>query len=166
MRATDESTVQGKQNRSVAKRPDFTSVGWSEIQSLFAKARSDVLILLDTCAAASSTMRSQYGTMEAIGACGFESRDPPPGEYSFSNPLIEVLDDWISKRSFSASCLQAEILFQLKLKETKEGGEGKKSEWCTTPIHINYSAKSTFPGIEHVYSSCGLGLRNIPVLGF
>jgi len=128
--------------------PDHASVDWSAIQSLFVKARSDVLILLDTCAAASSTMRSQYGTMEAIVACGFESRAPPPGEYSFTNTLIEVLDDWINKRSFSASCLHAEILFQLKLKETKKGREGKKLEWCTTPIHINYSANSTFPGIE------------------
>jgi len=126
----------------------YASVDWSAIQSLFAKARSDVLILLDTCAAASSTMRSQYGTMEAIVACGFESWAPPPGEYSFTNTLIEVLDDWVNKRTFSASCLHAEILFQLKLKETKKGREGKKLEWCTTPIHINYTADSKLPGIE------------------
>jgi hypothetical protein len=128
--------------------PEYASVDWSAIQSLFAKARSDVLILLDTCAAASSTMRSQYGTMEAIVACGFESRAPPPGEHSFTNTLIEVLDDWIDKRTFSASCLHAEIIFQLKLKETKKGREGKKLEWCTTPIHINYTADSKLPGIE------------------
>jgi hypothetical protein len=128
--------------------PDHASVDWSAIQSLFAKARSDVLILLDTCAAASSTMRSQYGNMEAIVACGFESRAAPPGEYSFTNTLIEVLDDWINKRTFSASCLHAEILFQLKLKETKKGREGRKLEWCTTPIYINYTADSKLPGIE------------------
>jgi hypothetical protein len=67
---------------------------------------------------------------------------------SFTNTLIEVLDDWINKRTFSASCLHAEILFQLKLKETKKGREGKKLEWCTTPIHINYTADSKLPGIE------------------
>jgi hypothetical protein len=128
--------------------PNYASVDWSAIQSLFAKARSDVLILLDTCAAASSTMRSQYGTMEAIVASGFESRAPPPGEYSFTNTLIEVLDDWINKRTFSASCLHAEILFQLKSKETRKGKEGVKLEWCTTPIHINYTQDSKFPGIE------------------
>jgi hypothetical protein len=86
--------------------------------------------------------------MEAIVACGFESRAAPPGEYSFTNTLIEVLDDWINKRTFSASCLHAEILFQLKLKETKKGREGRKLEWCTTPIHINYTADSKLPGIE------------------
>ena len=128
--------------------PNYASVDWSAIQSLFAKARSDVLILLDTCAAASSTMRSQYGTMEAIVACGFESRAAPPGEYSFTNTLIEVLDDWINRRTFSASCLHAEILFQLKLKETRKGREGVKLEWCTTPVHINYTQDSKLPGIE------------------
>jgi hypothetical protein len=86
--------------------------------------------------------------MEAIVACGFESRAAPPGEYSFTNTLIEVLDDWINKRTFSASCLHAEILFQLKLKETKKGREGRKLEWCTTPIYINYTADSKLPGIE------------------
>ena len=128
--------------------PNYASLDWSAIQSLFAKAKSDVLILLDTCAAASSTMRSQYGVMEAIVACGFESKAPPPGEHSFTNTLIEVLDDWINRRSFSASCLHAEILFQLKLKETRKGREGIKLEWCVTPIHINYTQDPKAPGIE------------------
>jgi hypothetical protein len=128
--------------------PNYASVDWSAIQSLFAKAKSDVLILLDTCAAASSTMRSQYGVMEAIVACGFESRAAPPGEYSFTNTLIEVLDDWQHKSSFSASSLHAEILFQLKLKENRKGREGVKLEWCSTPIHINYTHDSKTQGIE------------------
>ena len=128
--------------------PNYASVDWSAIQSLFAKAKSDVLILLDTCAAASSTMRSQYGVMEAIVSSGFESRAAPPGEYSFTNTLVEVLDDWQNKRSFSASCLHAEILFQLKLKENKKSREGVKLEWCSTPIHINYTHDSKAPGIE------------------
>jgi hypothetical protein len=54
-------------------------------------------------------------------ACGFESRAAPPGQYSFTNTLIEVLDDWQNKSSFSASSLHAEILFQLKLKENRKG---------------------------------------------
>ncbi|KAG0646907.1 hypothetical protein D0Z07_6466 [Hyphodiscus hymeniophilus] len=128
--------------------PNYASVDWSAIQSLFAKARSDVLVLLGTCAAASSTMRSQYGVMEAIVACGFESKAPPPGEHSFTNTLIEVLDDWIKRPAFSASCLHAEILFQLKLKETRKGREGIKLEWCVTPIHINYTQDSKAPAIE------------------
>lgn len=125
-----------------------SSVDWSAVQSLFAKAKSDVLILLDTCAAASSAMRSEYGVMEAIVACGFESRAPPPGEYSFTNTLIEVLDDWVDKPPFSASCLHTEILFQLKIKENRKGREGIKLEWCVTPIHINYTKDPKASSIE------------------
>jgi hypothetical protein len=128
--------------------PASSRVHWSAIQTLFAEAQSDVLILLDACAAASATARSLHGSMEAIMACGFESRAPPPGEHSFTNTLIEVLDDWINRGSFSASFLHAEILSQLKLKETKKGREGTKLEWCTTPIHINCTQNSKAPSIE------------------
>jgi CubicO group peptidase (beta-lactamase class C family) len=128
--------------------PTYASVQWSAIQTLFAAAKSDVLILLDTCAAASATTRSQHGSMEAIMACGFESKAPPPGEHSFTNTLIDVLDGWINRRPFSASCLHAEILSQLKLKENKKGREGAKLEWCVTPIYINCTQDSKVPSIE------------------
>ncbi|TVY17478.1 hypothetical protein LARI1_G004821 [Lachnellula arida] len=128
--------------------PSSPRVHWSAIQTLFAEAQSDVLILLDTCAAASATTRSLHGSMEAIMACGFESKAPPPGEHSFTNTLINVLEDWIDRRSFSASCLHAEILSELKLKENKKGREGKKLEWCVTPIHINCTQDSKAPSIE------------------
>jgi hypothetical protein len=124
------------------------SVDWSAIQSMFSKAKSDVLILLDTCAAASSAAGSGAGVMETIVACGFEARAPPPGEHSFTNMLIDVLDDWINKPSFSASSLHTEILFQLKQKETRKGREGVKLEWCVTPIYIRYTQDSKAPGIE------------------
>jgi len=130
------------------REPTSARVHWSAIQTLFAEAQSDVLILLDTCAAASATARSLHGSMEAIMACGFESKAPPPGEHSFTNTLIDVLYDWIDRRSFSASCLHAEILSQLKLKENKRGREGKKLEWCVTPIHINCTQDSKAPSIE------------------
>jgi hypothetical protein len=86
--------------------------------------------------------------MEAIIACGFESKALILGEYSFTNTLIYILDDWINRRSFSASCLHAKILSQLKLKETKKGRGGAKLEWCITPIHINYTQDSKVLSIE------------------
>ncbi|KAH8748552.1 hypothetical protein F5882DRAFT_234875, partial [Hyaloscypha sp. PMI_1271] len=128
--------------------PTSARVDWSAIQTLFAAAQSDVLILLDACAAASATARSLNGSMEAIVACGFESKAPPPGEHSFTNALIDVLDDWVNRRSFSASCLHSEILSQLKLKEKKKGREGQKLEWCVTPIYINCTHDSRIPSIE------------------
>jgi hypothetical protein len=98
--------------------PNCPSLDWSGIQTLFAGAKSEVLILLDTCAAASSAATSQFGVMETIAACGFESRAAPPGEFSFTNALIEIMRDWINKPSFSISISisHTESLFQLKQK--------------------------------------------------
>jgi hypothetical protein len=52
-------------------------VDWSAIQGLFGTAKSDVLILLDTCVAASSATTTQIAVMETIAACGFERRARP-----------------------------------------------------------------------------------------
>jgi hypothetical protein len=138
-----------RQAEWICKRdPNYARVHWSAIQTLFAEAKSDVLMLLDTCTAASATTRSQHGSMEAIMACGFESKAPPPGEHSFTNTLIEVLDEWINRRTFSASCLHAEILSRLKLREMRKSREGIKLEWCVSPIHINCTQDSKALGIE------------------
>jgi len=123
-------------------------VDWSAIQGLFGTAKSDVLILLDTCAAASSATTSQFAVMETIAACGFERRAPPPGEHSMTNTLVDVLRDWINKPSFSAAALHTEILFRLKLKENKKGREGIPLEWCVTPVHWVNTRDCKASGIE------------------
>jgi hypothetical protein len=123
-------------------------VDWSAIQGLFGTAKSDVLILLDTCAAASSATTTQFAVIETIAACGFERRAPPPGEYSMTNTLVDVLRDWINKLSFSAASLHTEILFRLKLKEKKKGREGVPLEWCVTPIHWINAKDCKAVGIE------------------
>jgi hypothetical protein len=128
--------------------PNSPFVDWSAIQGLFGAAKSDVLILLDTCAAASSVTTSQFAVIETIAACGFERRAPPPGEYSLTNTLIDVLRDWINKPSFSVAYLHTEILFRLKLKETKKGREGIPLEWCVTPVHWINTKDYKAPGIE------------------
>lgn len=56
------------------------------------------------------------GVMEGIAACGFETRSPIPGFFSFTNTLIEVLEDWANKKAFSAAMLHTEVLFVLKSK--------------------------------------------------
>jgi hypothetical protein len=128
--------------------PNSPFVDWSAIQGLFGTAKSDVLILLDTCAAASSATTSQFAVMETIAACGFERRAPPPGEHSLTNTLVDVLRDWINKPSFSAASLHTEILFRLKLKETRKGREGIPLEWCVTPIHWINTKDCKASGIE------------------
>lgn len=129
-------------------RPDSAFVDWSAIQTLFGTAVSDVLILLDCCAAASSAAGSGPGTMEAIAACGWETRAPPPGEHSFTNTLIETLEDWACKPSFSAAMLHTEVLFVLKQKRPERGRDGRRLEWCSTPIHWVYTGNPKALGIE------------------
>jgi hypothetical protein len=132
--------------------PDSPYVDWSSIQTLFATAVSDVLVLLDCCAAASSAPGAGPGVMEAIAACGFEMKAPPPGEFSFTNTLIEVLEEWSEKPCFSAAMLHTEVLFVLKQKRPERGRDGRKYEWCSTPIHVVYTGNPKVPGIE----ICGL----------
>lgn len=123
-------------------------VDWSAVQTLFATAVSDVLVLLDCCAAASSALGFGSNVMEAIAACGFETRAPPPGIYSFTHTLIEVLEDWVHKPSFSAAMLHTEVLFVLKQKRPERGRDGRRLEWCSTPIHLVYTGNPKSPGIE------------------
>ena len=138
-----------RQNQWVCKStPNAAVVDWSAIQTLFGTAVSDVLVLLDCCAAASSAAGSGPGSMEAIAACGWETRAPPPGEYSFTHTLIEVLEDWVSKPSFSAAMLHTEVLFVLKQKRPERGRDGRRLEWCSTPIHWVYTGDPKAPGIE------------------
>jgi hypothetical protein len=126
----------------------YASVDWSSIQSLFDDASSDLLILLDCCAAASAVNTSGKGVNETIAACGFEGRSPPPGRHSFTNTLIEVLDDWRSSHHFSVSLLHSKVLVQLKRKRPEKGREGKRLEWCSTPIHSISSSDPRPQSIE------------------
>ena len=59
------------------------------------QADSDVLILLDCCAAASSASDAGKGVTELLAACGFETWAPGVGKHSFTRSLIDELKDWI-----------------------------------------------------------------------
>ena len=61
------------------------------------EAHSDVLILLDCCAAASSVVEAGSGVTEPKAACGFETVAPGVGQHSFTRSLIEELDFWVNK---------------------------------------------------------------------
>lgn len=128
--------------------PNSPVVDWTSIQTLFGTAASDVLILLDCCAAASSASGFGSGTMETIAACGFETTAPSPGEHSFTYTLIEVLEEWVDKPSFSAAMLHTEILFVLKQKRPERGMDGRRWESCSTPIHWVCTGDPKAPGVE------------------
>jgi hypothetical protein len=130
------------------REPHYASVDWSSIQSLFNDALSDVLILLDCCAAASSVSTSGNGTNETIAACGFEGIAAPPGPHSFTNTLVEVLDERKSMPYLSVSLLHAKVLFQLKRKTPERGREGRRMEWCRSPVHYIASSVPRPDSIE------------------
>ncbi|KAF8860407.1 hypothetical protein BDZ45DRAFT_312341 [Acephala macrosclerotiorum] len=130
--------------------PSYASLEWSAIQTLFEKAHFDVLLLLDCCAAASAAPRVGSAVTETIAACGFESIAPQPGRFSFTNSLIEVLEDWIDSPSFSAAMLHNRVLSVLKHEqpERTQNGKRRKMECRRTPIHIMAAADPTLPSIE------------------
>jgi hypothetical protein len=86
--------------------------------------------------------------METIAACGFESIAPPPGEHSFTNSLIEVLEDWINAPSFSVTMLHSEVLHVLKQRRKEKCRNGRKMEWRSTPVHISNTRNPKDTSIE------------------
>jgi hypothetical protein len=120
------------------------SLKWSAVQELFlVELKSDVLFLLDCCAAASSATKcpTVLGTKETIGACGFEAIAPVPGGHSFTSELIEVLRRW-KFREFSVGMLHCEILSNLKHHKPQPDRFGKDIESRKTPVHFITTANA------------------------
>ncbi|CAJ2506183.1 Uu.00g003130.m01.CDS01 [Anthostomella pinea] len=120
---------------------------WSAIQTLLERSLSDVLILLDCCAgAASATFPNGNSITETISASSWDAIAPDPGRYSFTNALIEVLQEW-KRRSFSAAMLHAEVLARLKHPRPIMLN-GKHFEARSTPVHFMMTANHRAPSIE------------------
>ena len=73
-----------------------------------------MLILLDCCAAATSSAENGNGVTEVIAACGFETSAPCVFKHSFTKTLIEELKKWISRSTLSAAELHNKILSSMK----------------------------------------------------
>lgn len=120
---------------------------WSAIQTLLERSVSDILILLDCCAgAASATFSSGNSTTETISASSWDAIAPDPGRYSFTNALIEVLQEW-HHRTFSAAMLHAEVLARLKHPRPIMIN-GKYFEARSTPVHFMMTSDHKAPSIE------------------
>ncbi|KAH6984973.1 hypothetical protein BKA56DRAFT_671428 [Ilyonectria sp. MPI-CAGE-AT-0026] len=120
---------------------------WSAIQTLLERSASDVLILLDCCAgAASATFPTGNSITETISASSWDAIAPDPGRYSFTNALIEVLQEW-RVRAFSAAMLHAEVLARLKHPRPITIN-GKYFEARSTPVHFMMTANHKAPSIE------------------
>ncbi|GAO14066.1 hypothetical protein UVI_02038420 [Ustilaginoidea virens] len=124
-----------------------TWCAWSAIQTLLERSKSDVLILLDCCAgAASATFPNGDSITETISASSWDAIAPDPGRYSFTNALIEVLQEW-RMRTFSAAMLHAEVLARLKHPRPVTIN-GKHFEARSTPVHFMMTANHRAPSIE------------------
>lgn len=111
------------------------TVQWSGLQTMLEQAASDVLILLDCCAAASSASDAGKGVTELLAACGFETWAPGVGKHSFTRSLIDELKDWIEGPSISIVKLHSEVLARIKYWKPRYSRTGF-CEQRKTPIYI------------------------------
>lgn len=129
------------------RHPGSPWLQWSAIQTLLERSASDVLILLDCCAgAASATFPTGSSITETISASSWDAIAPDPGRYSFTNALIEVLQEW-RVRTFSAAMLHAEVLARLKHPRPILIN-GKHFEARSTPVHFMMTTDHRAPSIE------------------
>ncbi|KAK0710922.1 hypothetical protein B0H67DRAFT_268862 [Lasiosphaeris hirsuta] len=129
------------------RHPNSPWLQWSAIQTLLERSPSDVLILLDCCAgAASATFPTGKSITETISASSWDAIAPDPGRYSFTNALIEVLQEW-RPRTFSAAMLHAEVLARLKHPRPILIN-GKHFEARSTPVHFMMTSNHRAPSIE------------------
>src|SRR6266536_2278586 len=140
------------------------SVEWSAIQTLFEQASFDTLLLLDCCAAASAAPATGPAVTETIAACGFETWAPLPGRHSFTNALIEVLEDWKDGPPFSAAMLHTKVLSILKHErpEREQAHKRRRLELRRTPIHMVASCNPQLPSIQIARRPTVKPVQNVP----
>ncbi len=121
--------------RTSTGTPESAEVQWSGLQNLLEHAESDVLVLLDCCAAASSISGTGSGVTEVIAACGFETWAPGVGEHSFTRSLIDELRYWSHSHTLSVAMLHNKVLSRIKYWKPRFGTNGEH-EHRKTPIYI------------------------------
>ena len=112
------------------------------------EAQSDVLVLLDCCAAASSAAGAGSGITEVIAACGFETWAPSVGQHSFTRSLIEELKHLRRTAPFSTALLHNMVLSRVKYWKPRYGTRASDLERRKTPIYIVLSNETRQRSIE------------------
>lgn len=161
---------------------------WSTLQVILQNLNCDVLILLDTCHAASSivasssTNASSKGRTEIIAACGYEAKTPGLdrdlfGQYlpTFSRALsMELQRLSLSPRPFSAAILHCTILernvfgnaFAFPALQLPFSMQMTTSP---TPVHVVLGNAWDMPGIPLqpaiALGLMGLGRAPLPIIG-
>ena len=122
------------------------------MQSQFDESQSDILLLLDCCAAGSSGA-STYGSSvrEVIAACGFETWAPGVGRHSFTAGLIKELQYLAIESPFSAAELHTMVL-QRAMRgynpRYEQDPRYERIEKRKTPLHILLSRSVEYGSIE------------------
>jgi len=127
---------------------DSVEVRWYAIQTMLEEAQSDVLVLLDCCAAASSATGAGSGITEVIAACGFETWAPGVGQHSFTRSLTEELKYLSTTAPFTTALLHNLILSRVKYWKPRYGNSTSAQEPRKTPIYIVLSDESKRRSIE------------------
>ena len=122
------------------------------MQSQFDESQSDILLLLDCCAAGSSSA-STFGSSvrEVIAACGFETWAPGVGRHSFTASLIKELQYLAIESPFSAAELHTMILQRAMRGYNPRYEQDPRYEFIEkrkTPLHILLSRSVEYGSIE------------------
>ncbi len=95
-----------------------------------------------------STPMGGRGMTESIAACVWRAIAAEPGGRSFTNALIELLEEWFN-RSFSAAMLHIQILSALRHERPERWGRRMVSFECPrTPVYILTAAEPGTPSIN------------------
>ena len=123
-------------------------VQWYGLQTMLEQAKSDVLILLDCCAAASSATGNGTGITEIIAACGFEAWAPGVGQHSFTRSLIDELRYLRRTSPYSTSLLHNKVLSRVEYWKPRYDSSARHQEMRKTPIYIVISNEPRPRSIE------------------
>jgi hypothetical protein len=115
------------------------TVKWSGIQSSLEEAQSDVLLLLDCCAAGTANTNEGNGVTELLAACALNGIANGVGPYSFTHALINQL-----RLLSSTSCFSTAILFN-RLYTEIEGWRLIGKDFQRPPVHLVLSQDAQLP---------------------
>ncbi|KAH9206292.1 hypothetical protein DL95DRAFT_487745, partial [Leptodontidium sp. 2 PMI_412] len=113
-------------------------VQWSSILVLFEQAESDVLILLNCCAAETANTRNSISITKLIVTYLYSGIVNGVGRYSFTNALVAELYELSQKPSFSTGELYSNIFRHIQIHSEK--GRDRPG-----PVHLPLTKQSSFP---------------------
>jgi hypothetical protein len=116
-------------------------VVWGGIQNVLEQAKSDVLILIDSCSAGTANTDQGRGVTELVAAGGFNTTANGVGSWSFTHALVIELSLLSRGRPFTVSKLHNRIVSRMQNQIPDEGGYHETLgfhpiERFVTPVHV------------------------------